>query len=35
VKGPRIGRYVLVNEMEDATDADVDLDDLLMEARSV
>ncbi len=35
VKGPRIGRYVLVNEMEDATEHDVDLDDLLMEARSV
>lgn len=35
VEGPRIGRYVLVNEMEDATEADVDLDDLLMEARSV
>ncbi len=35
VKGPRIGRYVLVDEMEDATEPDVDLDDLLMEARSV
>ncbi len=34
VKGPRIGRYLLVDEMEDASEPEFDLDDLLMEARS-